>query len=147
MAVYIHQDISSTFEGDIQLNSNGDIGLADPLETYKGAANFLLRTDFGDYAPNAGVGCNLGSYIGKLNDPSNREQMEFSASRVLKEVLFSPADCDITVVPFDYYEVLCVVNIGGNYLIDNTIKTVNGEVITYTFPYLDGSHLTPITVD
>jgi hypothetical protein len=147
MATYTHQDIETNLEGDILLSSNGDLGLANPLVTYKSAANFLLRTDYGDYAPDQSVGCNLGSFIGELNTEENRDYMAYSADKVLQEKLFDLSDVEVTVVPFDINEVLCVVNIGGSYLIDNIIESVNGEVITYTFPYIDGTHITPITVD
>ena len=147
MALYTEQDIETSLEGDIKLSSNGDIKLANPLETYKSLANFLLRTDFGDYSPDKSIGCNLGSFVGELNTPENRDFMQYNINRVLQERLFSIADVEATVVPFDINEVLCVINIGGSYLLDGTIQTVKGETIAYTFPYIDGTHITPITID
>lgn len=147
MATYTDEDIQLTLEGDIELSSVGDVKLANPLDTYKSAANFLLRTDFGGYAPDNSVGCNLGSFVGKLNTPENQEFMGYNINRVLKEQLFSPIDAEATVVPFDINEVLCLVNIGGSYLIDGIIQTVEGETLSYTFPYINGDHITPITID
>mgnify|MGYP001157458806 CR=1 FL=1 len=149
MATYIHRDISSTFSGDIELDTKGDLKLADALETYKAAANFLLRTDYGDYSPNKSVGCNLGSFIGKLNTPETHDRMRDSIQRGLVQTLFNSTDIDTTVVFFDINEVLCVINIGGSYLIDGVIQTVNNQNIAYTFPCIgsDGQYLTPITID
>jgi len=147
MAIYTQQDIQTSLEGDLELSSNGDLKLANPLNTYKSTANFLLRTDFGDYAPDESIGCNLGSFVGKLNTPDNREFMQYNIDRVLQERLFSATDAESTVLPFDINEVICVVNIGGAYLIDGIVQTIQGETITYTFPYIDGTHITPITID
>lgn len=147
MALYKFRDVETSFDGDIELSTNGDLKLADCLTTYKSAANFLLRTDYGDYAPDKTVGCNLGSFIGKNNTPVNHELMEYQINKTLKEKLFTVTDAEAYVVPFDVNEVLCVVNIGGSYLIDGVIKTVHGEKLAYTFPYIDGRFITPITID
>lgn len=145
MAIYTEEDIETTLEGDLSLSTNGDLKLADPLNTYKSIANFLLRTDFGDYAPNESIGCNLGSFIGGLNTTENRDYMQYNIDKVLQGTIFNPADVESTVVPFDINEVLCVVNIGGSYLLSGVIQRVHGETLTYTFPYIDGTHITPIT--
>ncbi len=147
MALYKGRDIETNFDGDIELDTKGDLKLADSITTYKNAANFLLRTDYGDYAPDTTVGCNLGSFMGNLNSDVNREKMSFIVNKTLKEKVFSNTDVEAYVVPFDINEVLCVVNIGGSYLVDGIIKTIHGEVMTYTFPYMDGRYLTPITID
>jgi len=137
MSIYQNRDVASSIEGDIELDSKGDLNLANSLETYKAAANFVLRSDFGDYAADKTVGCNLGSFIGLTNTPENHEFMEYNINKVLKERLFSTMDANATVVPFDMNEVLCVVNIGGSYLIDGIIQTINGETLVYLFPYIE----------
>jgi len=146
MAIYTERDIETNLEGDITLSSQGDIKLANALDTYKAIANFSLRTDFGDYAPDESIGCNLGTFIGKLNTTENRDYMGHNINQVLQDTIFNLTDVSATVVPFDLNEVLCVVSIGGSYLIDGTIQTVHGETLTYTFPYIDGEHITPITI-
>jgi hypothetical protein len=147
MSIYVSQDVSVDINGDIEISTKGDLELASSLDTYKNAANFLLRTDFGDYAPNKSVGSNLGTFIGKINSAENHEYMEQSIYRCLADKLFSASDVDATVVSFDVNEALCVINIGGSYLIDGTLQTINGETITYSFPFIEGSYITPLTID
>ena len=147
MSVYISRDVETSFEGDLELDTKGDLSLADSLVTYKSACNFLLRTDFGHYAPNKSVGCNLGSFVGKNNTPENHRFMEYNINKVLKEKIFSNSDVATTVVPFDMNEVLCLIDIAGAYLIDNVIQVVETQRIAYTYPYIDGQYLTPITID
>lgn len=147
MTVYVHTDIESSLEGDLEIDTKGDLSLANPLETHKAAANFCLRTDYGDYAPDKSVGCNLGSFMGKPNTSQNHRFMEHNINRSLKDKIFTPKDVDTTVVAFDINECLCVITIGGMYLIDGVVQSVDSEKIAYTFPFIGMPHLTPITVD
>lgn len=147
MAVYVHRDIETSFAGDIEIDTNGDLKLANPLETYKAAANFLLRTDHGEYVPDATVGCNLGSFIGEMNTTNTHQYMEYNVNRVLKSRLFSSTDVVATVVAFDINEALCVVKIAGSYLIDNVIQSPQSQNIAYTFPFLEGESITPISIE
>ena len=145
MATYIDKDIASTFGGDILIDSRGDIKISDALETHKSAANFLLRTDYGDYAPDKTVGCNLGSFIGENNTIENHDKMEFNINRSLQSQIFSSEDVLATVVPFDIEEALCIVEIAGNYLVDGEIKYNIDQKIAYTFPYIEGEP-TPLVI-
>lgn len=144
MPLYTDQDIQTDFSGEIQIDTKGDIALANPLETYKASANFLLRTDFGDYAPDQSVGCNLGSFIGKTNTVANHQRIEYNINKTLRERVFNPIDVEAIVVPFDINEVLCLVNIGGNYLISGVITNVESERMTYTFPFIENSSIAPL---
>lgn len=147
MTLYISSDIKSSIEGDIKIDTNGDLALANPLETYKAAANFVLRTNYGDYAPNNTVGCNIGAFIGKMNTPENHRSMEYNVNKVLKEKIFSSSDIDATVTAFDINECICFVKIAGSYLIDNIITSANEQIIAYTFPYLGAEYLTPLPIE
>jgi hypothetical protein len=147
MSIYYNSDIKTDINGDIVLDSKGDLKLANPLETTKSATIFLLRTDFGDYAPDKSVGCNLGSFIGSTNTPSVRSYMQSIVDNTLKNKIFNPIDVNATVVPFDINEVLCLVEIGGSYLIDGVIKNLYGERVVFTFPFIEGSFVKPLEID
>src|SRR5688500_2978996 len=111
MAIYSDRDLESSFQGDLEIDTKGDLKLANALDTHKAAANFVLRTDFGQYAPDRSVGCNLGSFIGKNNTPDNHRFMEYNIVKVLAERIYSPTDVVVTVVPFDVNEALCLIDI------------------------------------
>ena len=145
MATYLDQDIASSFEGDILLDSKGDIKISDSLETYKGAANFVLRTDYGDYAPDINVGCNLGSFIGETNSQVIHKKMERNINSALRNQIFSPQDVVATVVPFDTDEAICIVELVGNFLVSGEFLQVLDQKIAYTFPYIDGEP-TPLVI-
>lgn len=145
MAIYSDRDIETTFAGDIVLDRKGDLKLANALDTYKSAANFVLRTDFGDYAPEPTVGCNLGSFIGRPNNQDSHEQMEYLINKVLQQELFALTDARADVVPFDVNEALCVISIAGSYLVDGEIIYFDAEQMTYQFPFIDGEP-TPLVV-
>lgn len=145
MATYIDRDILTTFNGDLVLDGRGDLKVGDALETYKGAANFVLRTDYGDYAADKNVGCNLGASIGEPNTPANHEKMENTINRVLQNQIFSSTDAVATVVPFDTDEALCIVQIAGTFLVSGELIQVEDQKIAYSFPYIAGEP-TPLVI-
>lgn len=145
MATYYDQDIATTFNGDLVLDGRGDLKIADTLETYKGAANFVLRTDYGDYAADNNVGCNLGTFIGEPNTPESHAKMENAINRTLQNQIFSNNDAVATVVPFDMEEALCIIQLAGTFLISGEFVQVHDQKIAYTFPYIDGEP-TPLVI-
>ncbi len=138
MAIYSLQDINTSVDGDLEVSKKGDLDLASSLDTYKNSARFLIKTDYGDYAPQKQVGCNLGSYIGSLNVDETHFNMKRSITDCLSNV-FSYEDYDAEVVPFDLEEVLCVIFLAGTYFVDNEYQRFEQERITFTFPFLEGS--------
>lgn len=145
MALYIDQDIGTTFEGDIIINAKGDVQTADSLQTVKSAVNFVLRTDFGDVAADPSIGCNLGSFIGQPNTEATHQQMEGQINQVMQQEILSEVDAVAHVVPFDVDEALCVLLVAGSFLVSGEIKTVTQDRIAYLFPYIDGEP-TPLTI-
>ncbi len=145
MATYIDRDLGITFNGDLILDGRGDIKLHDALETHKSAANFVLRTDYGDYAPDVNVGCNLGSFIGETNSERVHAEMENLINRAIRNQIFNRSDAVATVVPFDHEEALCIVEIEGTFLVSGELIQVENQKIAYTFPYIAGEP-TPLTI-
>lgn len=146
MAVYTAVDLASNFSGDLCLSDNGDIAIANSIDTYKAAANFVLRTDYGDYAPNENVGSNLGNYIGENNTPEIHEKMEVGVKQALINELFDKTDVSVDAVPLDVNEALVVINLAGYFLVDNELTYLQDEKINYTFPYIEGD-ISPIIIN
>lgn len=145
MVTYSERDIYSSFEGDICIDGKGDLRIGTSLETYKSSANFVLRTDYGEYQPDRDVGCNLGHFIGEPNTSRTHESMESNINRSLKGEIFSESDVSATVVPFDTNEALAIVNLAGYFLIDGKITYVEEDRLMYQFPYIEG-RITPLTI-
>lgn len=138
MALYLLQDIKTNFEGDVEIDSKGDLKLANALETTRAAVNFSLRTDLGEYQPNPRIGCNLGSYIGDINSRETHQDMESSINLGLKRRVVEPQDVEVDVVPFSLTEALCSIKIKGNYLISGEVTEVMESRQSYTFPFIAG---------
>lgn len=145
MAVYVHEDIKSTFAGDIQLDQKGDLAIADSKESHLSAANFILRTDRGDYLPNLNVGADLGTFIGRTNNVENHDEMEFKIYDSLTDQVWAPEDVKAIVVPFSTEEALCTIMLKGSFLLSGEIRTVHQETLVYNYPYIEGS-VTPLTI-
>lgn len=139
MALYLLQDLDSTFGGDLELTPNGDLQLADSMETVRNAANFLLRTDHGDYAPNPAIGANLGNLVGESMTIDLQESAESMIEKTLASSLLSNEDVRATVVPIDIGILGCFVDMQGSFLIGDEIVSASAATLAYEFPYLTGS--------
>ena len=140
MGIYSSRDIYSTTSGDIIIGANGDLKIANSIESVSGAVNFILRTDRGEYTPDKRVGADLGSFIGRTMSPSLISDMEANIRQNLTKFVLAANDLQEHVVPLSEEEVGVIVGYGGQYIdkdgnvMDTTIGTLN-----YVFPYIEGS--------
>ena len=140
MSVYTARDIAVSFEGDIQLDPNGDIKLANSYESHKAAVNYLLRTDKGDFKPDKRVGCDLGSFIGENNLDETYLAMEDSSIENISKFVLDRTDFSVHVVPIAINEAGVYIVVGGSYMGDDgALLDTEPEILTYIFPFLDGS--------
>lgn len=147
MAIYVDRDIATDFNGELLLDPKGDLKLADSLETYKAVANFILRTDLGEYQPSPQVGSNLGSFMGKTNTRDVHERMEYSIVKSLAGVVFADEDVSADVLPMDMYEALCFVSLAGEFVISGQLTHVEEHRVAYTYPFIGDQEFTPLTID
>ena len=145
MSIYVDRDIQSSFNGDLVVDQKGDLKLANALDTYKSIANFILRTDNGDYSPDPSVGSNLGSFVGEKNTRDTHSHMEFSITKSIAGIVFSVADINVKVLPLDIDEAVCLVFLAGTFLIDGELTYVQEDRLAYSFPYIDAD-ITPLTI-
>lgn len=140
MGLYILRDIASTFSGDLQLNDRGDFNVSDSFDSQIGVVNFWLRTDHADYAAGIDIGVNLGEYIGENNTEETLEDMKDQTFDTLIKNIIYPEDLRVEAVPFSHEEALLVLEVKGEYLDEEgEFITVTPQVLTYTFPYIEGS--------
>lgn len=145
MSIYVDRDIQVNFSGDLVIDQKGDLKLANSLDTYKGVANFILRTDYGDYAPDTSIGSNLGNFVGQKNTKETHSHMEYTISRALAGPVFVDTDVRVKVLPLDVDEAVCFVFLAGTFLIDGELTYVQQDRLTYSFPYIEGTP-TPLTI-
>ncbi len=140
MGSYFLSDISTSFSGDIQLDSKGDIGLANSVDTQKALTNFWLRTDHGEYVANPAIGCNLGSFIGSTNTRSTLGAIENQTYNTLVRNLWFPEDIQLKVVPMDTHEVMIAIQLKGEFFDEQgNPNIITPVVIAYSFPYIEGT--------
>lgn len=139
MSIYSERGVATNFSGDIQLGANGDLKLADSYETQKAAINWFMRTNKGDYVPDQRLGCDAGRFIGDKMSRRAADQLESSALGNLTKFLVSRSDIDVNAIPIDSDTLGIFVTVGGKYLdSDGNLLDPGTEIITYTFPYLEG---------
>ena len=140
MSTYSARDISLTLGGDIEIGANGDIKLASSHESVKNQINWFLRTDKGQYQPNSRLGCNVGIFIGDSMSNDLLISMEDTVRAALHKYVVLPQDINVDALPLSYDEVGVFVTLVGQYLDDDgNLLDITPEVISYNFPFLEGS--------
>ncbi len=141
--MYTARDIGGSLSGDININANGDLELADAFESVKTAVHFITKTDKGAYAPDFRVGADLGAFIGAKLTKENTLAMEGSLRDNIRKFILDDRDFEAHVIPITQEDVGAFVAVAGQYIDDDGNEiTVTPEVISYTFPYF-GEQPTP----
>lgn len=141
--VYVSRDIGGSLSGDINIDANGDLELADAFESIKSAVHFIVRTDKGDYVPDVRIGANLGAFIGAKLTKENTLAMEGSLRDNLRKFVLDEKDFEAHVIPITQEDVGAFVAVAGQYIDDDGNEiSVTPDVISYTFPYY-GNQPTP----
>ena len=139
MGVYALRDVFSTTDGDIVIDSKGDLKLAESIESISGVANFIIRTDRGEYVPDNRVGADLGSFIGSNMTYTLTDEMESNLIQNLTKFAIARSDLQIHAFPLSHEEVGIIIGYGGVYIDkDGNVMDTTTHVLKYTFPYLEG---------
>jgi len=137
---YNQVDIYMGLSGDFQLGSNGDIMLAESFESTKQTVNYIARTDKGDYIPDGRIGGDLGTFVGDILDEEILSNMERSLSSNLSRFILNESDFKVHCMPISINDVGVFIVLGGQYLDkDGNILDTDTEVISFSFPYAEGS--------
>jgi hypothetical protein len=146
MAIYFLQDIECTDDGDLVLDSIGDLKTASPMRTVAQSVNSLVMTDKGDLRVAPSYGANIGAYIGSRNSTMTRSMMGRDINNALMEQgLLAPVDFTIEVIPVDIDKVAVMLDVNGSFvyspenyrgplLSDRTM----GINMAYIYPFSEG---------
>jgi hypothetical protein len=138
--MYNTRDIGVSFSGDVNIGANGDIELANSFESIKGAINFIVRTDKGDYAPDVRIGGDLGTFVGDRLSKATTMAMEASLKDNLSRFVLNPSDYQVHAIPVTHENVGVFIALAGQYIDENgNLLDVDPEIITYDFPFYEGS--------
>jgi len=104
---YDEQTIEMTNDGDLVLNSSGDLKLASAQRTLEQNTLFRVLTDFADFYLHPEYGADLGELIGEQNTRENAEIGQDSIFKVLtQDGLVNPGDLRIRAVPINLYRLV-----------------------------------------
>lgn len=137
MGLYAGRDLAITVGGDVEVASNGDLKLASEPQTVAQHASFLIRTDRGDYRPDARLGCNLGTLIGLPNTQETKVLAKSYVREELDEHVFFPQDYFIKLAALDIYTLFLLVKAKGTFLNSDNQFSEQEVVLTFEYPYLD----------
>jgi hypothetical protein len=138
--MYSLQDIYSTLSGDISFDAKGDLRLGTSFESTKAVVNFIAKTDRGGYSPDPRVGGDIGIHIGDKLTKEVTLSMEGSIKENLARFVLNTNDFQVHVIPVTNEDVGVFIGVGGDYIdSDGNSLDVDPEVISYTFPYYEGS--------
>jgi len=102
MSEYLEQTIEMTDDGDLVLDSGGDLKLATAKRTLEQNVLFRVKTDFADFYPHPEFGADLGEMIGESNTRKNAEKGQGSIFRVLtQDGLVISGDLKISAIPLN----------------------------------------------
>ena len=124
MGIYFLQDIQTTDDGDLVIDSFGDLKIANPMRTLTQCVHNVLLTNKGDLRTEPAFGSNIGTYVGSNNTPMTRTSME-------RDILISfndqgaviPEDLNVDVVAIDIDKVAVMVDVKGSFLYTPTNST------------------------
>ena len=146
MTIYILQDIETTDDGDLVIDTFGDLKVASPMRTMSQCMNNLMLTDKGDLKTDPTFGANIGAYIGSKNDQMTHRNMELDIMQASEDQGAAiPKDFTVDVVPIDVDTVGVIAQIKGAYLYQPTdgltplaTTSTDGVTMAYIFPFSDG---------
>jgi len=139
MAIYSERDIAFTQSGDLSVNARGDLELASSYESQKAAINFLVKTNKGEYIPDNRIGCDAGTFIGRNQTRENISAMEAGVIANLSDFVIARSDLSVNIIPVERDVLGLFVGVQGEYIgSDGNLLDLDPELLTFTFPYLEG---------
>ena len=128
-------DIRMDKEGDLVIDSDGDLKIADTWQTTMQDAAFRIRTAIGEYIPDKDIGSNVHSKFGEQNTRYNGEIIKTMVIRALSyDNRFERMEYIVDVVPISKSAIVIMLEFRGPF----EDAEVNDYKVTFYFKYDTG---------
>ncbi len=137
--MYMQRDIETNDDGELVLDK-GDLKLATAYRSIAQSTLFMAMTDIGGYVPDPEFGANLGTFFGKLSNPTTWADMERSVrGGIIQQAILTGDTYQITVVPVDTETALVMLRL--QIVTDEELESDDEpQSVTYgfKFPFMTG---------
>ncbi len=137
MALYFGADIKTGPDGDLSVNNQGDLEIADSPTSLKQALKFLISTDFGEMDVIPSFGANLGTLVGS----SDQDQVLESIPVLIRDALnrhgvAENGDVDVQAIPITEDQVYLRIETAGTFFdADGEVIDTTEVTLKFLFPY------------
>lgn len=142
MATYDENDLDWTWDGDLIIGDNGDIGDTsyDGLESLLNEIQTVVRSDFGDWEKHPIHASNLSDFRGEPNNRATAQAIEDRIKSSLTTAgIVAESDLTIRVVPVHSNQVLIILNIRAAATPNNSLTPGDNLVVSFTYDSLEDS--------
>jgi hypothetical protein len=122
------RDILFGYDEDIYF-SEGDLFLTTGIDYIEREVYKLLITNAGEWRVDQTIGCSPCKFVGEPNTRDLGKQLEQYVKDGLKKTIY-PGTIDVRVVPVNYTQLVCLINI--------FINTINVSTIPFEFDFQSG---------
>lgn len=93
-------DIGMTLDGDLMVDSTGDLAIVDGWEWLYREINKRIRTNNPSWRNHAGIGCSLNDFIGQPNTPEVAQEIRRRIKSVLSvDSIAYPGEIEVDIIP------------------------------------------------
>lgn len=137
MAQYYARDIKVGPDGDLSVNSQGDLEMAASPESLKQALKFLVSTDYGEVDVVPSFGANLGSLVGSEDLNQVLDQVPLLIRDALaRHGVAQNQDVTIHAIPIAEDQIYLRVETTGTFFDDEgQILDTTEVTLKFLFPY------------
>ena len=95
-------DIGMTLNGDLMVDSTGDLAIVDGWEWLYREINKRIRTNNPSWRNHSGIGCSLNDFIGQPNTPEVAKEIRRRIKSVLSiDNIAYPGEIEVDVIPLE----------------------------------------------
>jgi hypothetical protein len=137
MAIYIGKDLNVQNNGDIVVNSRGDLEIAEAKDSHCHVLKFMMSTDLDEMRLDPFFGANLGALHGELDPAVVAARIpEMVREALTQQGLFAREDIKIRAFQIDTDNIVVFADVNGTFIKDDgTIDPDPTISLRFLFPY------------